>query len=308
MCFSSRLLNILKEKQARADTDLSEITSILNDISDTKNSLVRVQKEIADFYLYDQDVEGTEADLLALTSRVQQRIKEARALIKEAKEKYVTSQELIPSDVSQELTNLELLIEAIASAMDDKEREFKKARTVRSDYLTDVESVQAWIKEAELKVQDRSIEPQLLNEHLQQIQSEIGSVSDRLEKLTKNGKIIVDKSRSDEEKELIRSTVDTLTEQLQQVRSWLEEKKQQVSETLDAWQRFLNMHQAVMAWVQEKRVFLQEPLYISTLQEARQKLHDYSVSIHHNHPRNCKEDTLNCSRTPLKAAKELLRI
>lgn len=277
--FCYRLLDILAEKQAKADTDLAEITSILSDIFDTKNSLLDSQKEIAGFYLYGEDVEGTETDLLALTSRVQERIKQAKALVKNARDKYVTAQQVVPSDVSQELTNLELLIEAILSAMDDKEREFKKARTVRSDYLTDVEAVQAWIKEAELKVQDRSIEPQLLNDNLQQIQSEIGGISDRLERLTKNGKSIVEKSRSDEEKQLIQSTIDTLTNQLQQVRTWLEEKKQQVSETLDAWQRFLNMYQAVMTWVREKQVFLQEPLYISTLQEAKQKLHDYSVSI-----------------------------
>lgn len=293
----------MKEKQAKADTDLAEITSILSDISDTTNSLLDSQKQIADFYLYDEDVEGTETDLLVLTSRVQERIQEAKALIKDAKEKYVSEQQLVPSDVSQELTNLELLIEAISSAMNDKEREFKKARTIRTDYLTDVETVQAWIKEAELKVQDRSIEPQLLNDHLQQIQSEIGGISDRLERLTKNGKSIVEKTRSDEEKQLIQSTINTLTEQLQQVKSWLEEKKQQVSETLDAWQRFLNMYQAVMTWVKEKQVFLQEPLYISTLQEAKQKLHDYSVSTNSSTSNQIIYILFNRFRTPSRAAK-----
>lgn len=269
----------MKAKKAKADTDLAEITGVLSDISDTKETLLGIRREVAEFYVYGEDLDATEAALKALVVKVQSSVRSAKELITGIRKKYNEAQQLVPSDVSQEITNLELLAETISGAMDEKGREFKKARTVRSDYLADVEAVQSWIKEAELKVQDRSLEPHILNEHLKQIQSEIGGVSDRLEKLTKNGKSIIEKSRNDEEKELIESNINTLTEQLQQVRSWLDERKQQVSETLDAWQRFLNLYQLVMTWVQEKRVFLQEPLYISTLQEARQKLHDYSVSF-----------------------------
>lgn len=269
----------MKAKKAKADTDLAEITGVLSDISDTKETLLGIRREVAEFYVYGEDLDATEAALKALVVKVQSSVRSAKELITGIRKKYNEAQQLVPSDVSQEITNLELLAETISGAMDEKGREFKKARTVRSDYLADVEAVQSWIKEAELKVQDRSLEPHVLNEHLKQIQSEIGGVSDRLEKLTKNGKSIIEKSHNDEEKELIESNINTLTEQLQQVRSWLDERKQQVSETLDAWQRFLNLYQLVMTWVQEKRVFLQEPLYISTLQEARQKLHDYSVSF-----------------------------
>lgn len=184
---------------------------------------------------------------------------------------------MVPTDVSQELTNLELLTETLLNAMEEKNREFKKARTIRSDYITDVDEIQRWIKEAELKIQDRSIEPHILNEHLQEILSEIGNVGDRCKKLLKNGKIIIENTRNNDEKEIVQTTMDNLTEQLQQLRSMLDEKKQQVGETLDAWQRFLALYQAVLTWVQEKKLFLEEPLQIGTLHEARQKLHDYSV-------------------------------
>lgn len=185
----------------------------------------------------------------------------------------------MPTDVSQQLSSLELLSETISNAMDEKNREFKRAKTIRSDYNSDVDIIQNWISIAETKIQDRSIEPQLLKEHLQEVQSEIGSQMDRLEKLTKNGKTIIDKTKDDEEKILVQKTIDTLTEQLQQVKIWLEEKKSQVGDSLDAWQRFLTLYQQVMSWVEEKRQFLVEPLHLSTLHEARQKLHDYSVSL-----------------------------
>lgn len=275
--FCCRLLDILKEKQAKANTDLAEIVGVLSDISDNAKALVEIHREIKEFYVFGEDLENTEEGLKELTAKVQNHISSAKQLISGIRKKYNEYQQLVPSDVSQELTNLELLTETISGAMDEKEREFKKARTVRTDYLSDVETVQLWIKDAELKVQDRSVEPQLLNEHLQQVQSEIGSITDRLEKLIKNGKTIIEKSKDAEEKEIIQSTINTLTEQLQQIRTWLDERKQQVSDTIDAWQRFLHLYQLVMNWVVEKNAFLQEPLYISTLQEARQKLHDYSV-------------------------------
>lgn len=214
-----------------------------------------------------------------LCNKVSSHISEAKDLITEIRDKYNQSQQLVPTDVSQELTNLELLTEALLNAMDEKNREFKKARTVRTDYISDVDEVQNWIKNAELKMQNRSIEPQVLNDHLQEIQSELSNTADRLDKLTKNGKIIIDKTRDNEEKAIIQTTIDNLTDQLQQLRSVLDEKKQQVGETLDAWQRFLNLYQAVLTWAQEKRIFLKEPLQISTLHEARQKLHDYSVRL-----------------------------
>lgn len=193
-------------------------------------------------------------------------------------DKYNNSQQLVPSDIIHELNQLELLAEAVSSAMDEKDREFKKAKTIRTDYINDIDEIQAWVKEAELKVRDRTTEPQLLNEHLQQVQSELANILDKLEKLTRNGKMIIGKTRDDEEREIVQSTINNLSDQVAQVKSWLDERRQQVGETLDAWQRFLSLYQAVMLWVQEKKVVLQEQLYLSSLQEAKQKLHDYSVS------------------------------
>lgn len=268
----------MKEKQAKSSKDLEELENALTRISEKKGILAALQNEIINFYVFDEDLTKTERDLNNLRGKIQSGVKHTKQLVNEIKNYYIEIQQIVPSDLTQELTLIELLSEDLLNKMEDKDREYKKARTVRTDYLTDVEEVQNWIKEAELKVRDRSIEPQLLNEHLHQIQSEIGNITDRLEKLVKNGKVIIDKSRDDEEKKIVQSTIDTLTNQMQQVKGWLEEKKQQIGDTLDAWQRFLTLYQAVVTWCHEKRTFLKEPLQLSTLQEARQKLHDYSVS------------------------------
>lgn len=193
--------------------------------------------------------------------------------------RYQASQQLVPTDIDRQLTSLEFPVEGISQAMEEKQREQKRAKTTRSDYLSDVEQVQSWIRQAELKIQNRSIEPAKLMEQLRQIQSELAPMSDKLERLTRNGQIIMENTRDESEKELIGGTIANLTEQMGQVKSWLDEKKQLIGDVLDAWQRFLALHEAVKSWIEEKRVFLVEPLRLSCLNQARQRLHDYSVGL-----------------------------
>jgi len=123
----------------------------------------------------------------------------------------------------------------VIAAMEEKDREAKRARTMRTDYARDVDAVTAWIQRAELSIKDSSAEPQVLREHLQQIQVEIGPTEDRLERLARNARAICDNSRDDEEKVRITATVAALTDQLQQVRTWLQDKKQQVKDTSESF-------------------------------------------------------------------------
>lgn len=64
------------------------------------------------------------------------------------------------------MSSLELLSETVSGAMEEKDRELKRARTVRTDYKRAIEEIQGWIQNAELKVQDRSSEPPQLKENL----------------------------------------------------------------------------------------------------------------------------------------------
>ncbi|XP_060527804.1 muscle-specific protein 300 kDa isoform X12 [Cylas formicarius] len=285
-----KLLENLSEKHNKVNQDLSEIEAALQDITRKKSDLVDLKSKVTSFYVFDEDVPRTESDLDKLKVKVAGEVSNARQLSLEIKKKYEDAQHLIPSDIAQELNQLELLSESITSAMDEKDREFKKARTLRSDYVNDVEELQNWIKETELKVQDRSVAPQQLHEQLQQIQSEMGSILDRLENVKRNGQTIIDKSKNQEEQDIVQSTINNLTDQVQQVKSELEDKRQQVGEILDAWQRFLALYQQLVQWVDEKREFLKDPLKVSSLQDVKQKLHDYSNAV-----KSCKSATKNLS-------------
>ncbi|XP_014483634.1 PREDICTED: nesprin-1 isoform X6 [Dinoponera quadriceps] len=284
------LVDSLRGKSEKTSEDLEALENIEREIERLRKRLNEARERASGLYVFGVDQDATEAELGELHSQVEDLVDTAKKFSGDTKARYQASQQLVPSDVAQHLTALELCAEATAQAMEEKQREQKRARTTRSDYLTDVDEVQAWIRQAELKVQDRSVEPAVLREHLRQIQNELGAISDKLERLTRNGRIIVENTRDDAEKELINNTISSISEQLAQVKSWLEERKQIVGDTMDAWQRFLTLYEAVKAWTEEKRQFLVEPLKLSTLVQARQRLHEYSTAV-----KSCKQVNKNLS-------------
>ncbi|XP_029680499.1 nesprin-1 isoform X2 [Formica exsecta] len=284
------LVGSLRGKSKKASEDLEALENIEREIERLRKRLNEARESASSLYIYGIDQDAIEAELGDLHSQVEDFIDTAKKFSGSIKARYQASQQLVPSDITQHLTALELCAEATAQAMEEKQRDQKRARTTRSDYLADVDEVQAWIQQAELKVQNRSIEPAVLREHLRQIQNELGTISDKLERLTKNGQTIIKNTRDDAEKELINSTINNLSEQLAQVKSWLEEKKQIVGDTLDAWQRFLTLYEDVKAWTEEKKQFLVEPLKLSTLVQSRQRLHEYSTAV-----KSCKQVNKNLS-------------
>lgn len=230
-------------------------------------------------YVFGEDQDAAEQRLQELGGRVDASVCRVKKLGTDTKQRYTAVQQLVPTELAQELTSLELLSESVSAAMEEKDRDLKRARTVRSDYVRDVDAVTAWIQRAELRVQDRSAEPQVLRDHLQQVQAEIGPTEDRLERLSRNARTILEHTQDEEEKARVQATVRSLSDQLQQVRTWLHDKKQQVGDSLDAWARFMSLHQAVLAWVEEQTKFLATPLHLDSLTQARQRLHDYTTAL-----------------------------
>ncbi|XP_075225316.1 muscle-specific protein 300 kDa isoform X2 [Lycorma delicatula] len=285
-----KLIESLEEKLKEIINDLSQFEEVQSKISDLKQLLSGVQEDINNLYVFGPDLDSSEKSVNNLESQVKNCVDQVKSLRSIIKDTYSKKQQHIPADIEQEFTSLELLSESVVGSMEVKGREQKRAKTVRTDYNSDVDELQHWLQQAELKVQDRSVEPQQLKEYIQQIQSELPAACDRLDRASHNGQTIKDKTKDDQEKKLIQSTLDNLTEQLQLVKTWLEEKKQQVGDSLDSWQRFLSLYQAVMNWAQEKNNVLNEQLQITTLPEAKQKSQEYAA-----HVKSCKQMSKNLS-------------
>ena len=162
-----------------------------------------------------------------------------------------------------------------------------------------MEEVQFWISRSESKIQDRTLEPHILKNNLNEIQSEINGISEQLDKLLTNGKIITEKTDNNQEKELVLSTTNNLSEQISSLKNLIQEKKNAANDAIDAWQRFLQFHSALKTWCDEKDSFLKEPFCYTNLSAAKLKLQDYNTAI---------KSTKNASKNLTEMEKELKKI
>lgn len=275
---SFSLKNTLLEKSSQIDKDLEEFEELLERISGLQNGINLLTERVSELYVFGENQTQIEQDLISLESDVNETFDQSIKLAQQTRDKFTKQQGFVPTDITQELKSLELAAEHMQATMTDKGREFKRAKTVRSEYLTNVDCIQNWLQQAELRIQDRTLEPQQLKEILNNAQTELTNIYEKLDTVKQCAIVIVDKSRSDDEKKLVQNTVDQLVKQIDQFRLELEEKKHQIHNSLDACTRFMKLYEIVMKWAREKRQFLEISLNVTTLPEARQKMNDYMVN------------------------------
>ncbi|XP_023348458.1 myosin-6 [Eurytemora carolleeae] len=203
----------------------------------------------------------------------------ARELHSSTRKQLTELGQLLPQGTQEKLSKTELAAEQLLQQLEELEGQHKRARTVRYEFQVDVEEVQFWISRSESKIQDRNLQPHLLKDNLNQIQGEVGGITEQLDNLTTNGKIIIANTNNQPEKELVQSTISNLSDQLTQLKQLIEEKKNAANDAIDAWQKFLSMEAMVRGWIEEKKTFLTEPLTFTSLSSAKLKLQDYNATI-----------------------------
>lgn len=269
----------LRDKEQQVSKDLEEIEQVFRRISQLQDKLNALHEQLQSVHVYDEHIAQTEQLLITLNSQVQQAAEESKSLVAQTTAHYQAKQNQLPSDIAQEFTALELLAERVQVTMETKEKDFKRAKTVRTEYVDGVDEVQRWLLQAEVQVQERSLTPTQMKELLQRINHEITAIYERFTLVKTNGQLIIENCRNSEEKTLVQTTIDQLAASLAQVRGWLDEKKQAVGDSLDAWTRFMNLYQIVMSWASEKRTFIDQTIELRTLPEARNKLNDYVTAV-----------------------------
>lgn len=282
MCFllqRFRLKNAISENNSQVEKELKHFDDLLETISNLHSQINLLAEKITDLYVYGDDQDAIQQELELLESHVNRVCGDSQTLIQQIQESYSKQQGFVPIDISQELKSLELAAENIKEIMAEKDREFKRAKTVRSEYLNGVDFVHVWLQQAELRIQDRTLEPVRLKELINDVQKELATIYEKLDTIKQCAVIIVDNSHSDDEKKLIQNTVDQLEKQIEQLRTDLEEKKHQLHDSLDAYARFMKLYEIVMKWAADKREFIAISLNVTTLAEARQKMNEYMVRI-----------------------------
>lgn len=263
---------------------LAEINNIVSEFDRVSEKIEEFRQEIEvsgakvkTFYVFGENEEDR---LQELSKEVSDLVKRTKYFTGDSRKSYSGS---APADLTQELSALELSSEALAAAMEEKEREWKRARTSRSEYASDAGDVESWIRAAELTARDRTLPPQPYKEKLVATRSEIPAIADRLERLTRNAKSIVEGSRDASERQQVQATVNALSEQFSAVCSELEARQTVVEDACDAVGRFLTLLEKVLLWVETQRAFLARPLPLADLQEVQQKLTEYGVNFKHLH-------------------------
>lgn len=277
--------NAITKNDSQVDKELQHFDELLETISNLNSQIIFLIEKIVDLYVYGDDQDAIQTELEQFVLNVNRICEENHALTKQTQDLYSEQQGFVPLDISQELKSLDIAVENMKETMADKEREFKRAKTVRSEYLNGVDHIQVWLQQAELRIQDRTLELVRFKELLNDIHEELATVNDNLETVKQCAIIIIDNSRSDDEKKLIQSTVDQLEKLVEQIGMDLEGKKHQLHDSLDAYTRFMKLYQIVMKWAAEKKELIGVSLNVDTLSEARQKMNENMVNG--NHSKHC---------------------
>lgn len=272
----------IAENNRQVDKELAHFDELLETISNLHSQINLLAEKITDLYVYGDDQGAIQTELDQFEGNVNEVCGDSQTLTQQIQESYSKQQGFVPTDISQELKSLELAAENLKGIMADKDREFKRAKTVRSEYLTGVDFIQVWLQQAELRIQDRTLEPVRLKEIITDVQKELATIYEKLDTVKQCAIIIADNSHSDDERRLIQNTVDQLDKRIEELRTELEEKKHQLHDSLDAYTRFMKLYEIVMRWAAEKRQFIDNSLNVTTMAECRQKMNEYMVRRNSN--------------------------
>ncbi|KAH7972889.1 hypothetical protein HPB52_018496 [Rhipicephalus sanguineus] len=199
--------------------------------------------------------------------------REVRATSRSAHERYSERRQGVPEVVEQALASVELLSENVMAALEGKEREFKKARTARADYCEGSKALAAWLQKAQGILQRKGDSPEVTKENLVALNAEVPGVRrDAERRVVQSGNLVVECLGDTEQAKSVRATITSLTDQLQQVESWIRERLSEVEDALEAWARFLQLHEAHKTWLDMKELAVAKRQPLNTLAVARQCL------------------------------------
>merc|ERR1712025_302079 len=293
------LITQLEERVTIVEDEINNLEGVDKKVMELQDKINRLGKHLSDVKVWHQNHAETEAKLVDLRQDIETVSSQIRELHTSTRKKLSELGQSLPSDTADKLANVELLAEQKLTNLEDRESEHKRAKNIRFEFQVDVEEVQFWISRSESKIQDRTLEPHILKNNLNDIQSEINGISEQLDKLLTNGKIITEKTDNNQEKELVLSTTNNLSEQISTLKNLIQEKKNAANDAIDAWQRFLQFHSALKTWCDEKDSFLKEPFCFTNLSAAKLKLQDYNTAI---------KSTKNASKNLMEMEKELKKI
>ncbi|GFY40257.1 nesprin-1 [Trichonephila inaurata madagascariensis] len=269
-----KLIADIESKLKQVQEENEAMKNLEEQITVIRDKIHKIEERIKLIDCYIDDLDAVDKTMTEVREEVTTITETVRTVTTETKESFREKNYSIPDTITKTLSSLELLSEATTTILEDKEREYKKARTIRLEYTEALDAVVAWLQKAQEQLQDKSNLPEVALECINVLISEVLPVKSKLDSVRRNGLLIAESTRSATEKQIIQNSITSLEDQMCKVESWLYEREVQLKEAVNALRQFLESQNFVQTWIQKVESYLQLDTEILSLQDAKQKLSD----------------------------------
>ncbi|KFM65651.1 Nesprin-1, partial [Stegodyphus mimosarum] len=269
-----RLLDHVEKKLKSVQEEKEVMKELECEIVEVKKKTHKIEEKIKSLDCYVDDLETVDRTMTEVREEVTTVTETVKSVTTRTKDIFSKKKSSIPESVTKALSSLELLSEATSSALESKERDYKKARAIRLEYTEALDAVVAWLQKAQEQLQDKSNLPEAALEAINVLLSEVPGVKAKLETVRRNGLLIAESTTNESEKQVIQGSIRSLEDQMSKVESWLYEREVQVKEAVNALRQFLESHAVIQAWVQKVDSYLSSDFELVSLEESKQKLFD----------------------------------
>lgn len=268
-----RLSNTLNGKYIQVQKILKLIKDLSTNLSQIDSELQKVELQLAEFDPFSKDIDQNQQAIDQINIKLSNYKSEILKLNKSLDE----FEEYIAPEITTYLKSLELKVEKLLDTMEENNRAFKIAKTIRSDYLYNTEKVLCWINDTEDKLKSHFSDPLEYKVLIHKSSQERPTVSEWFETANRSGQNIIQSTRDESEAINIRQTLEQAHERLTRVFVLLDEQRMIIDNVVDAWSKFMELYQVIVNWAMEKKVFVGQELKLNNQQEAQDKLNEYSV-------------------------------
>lgn len=268
------LSNTLNGKYLQVKKILELIKDLSTNCAQIDDELQKVEQQLTDFDCYSKDIDQNQHTIDQINNKLNNYKHEIQKLNKSLDE----FEEFIAPEITTHLKDLELKVEKLLDTMEEHNRAFKMAKTIRSDYLYNIEKVHCWINDTEEKLKSHYTEPLEFKVSIHNSCQERPAVNEWFDTASKSGHSIIESTQDQRESQNIRQTIEQTRERLNQVFALLDEQKTIIDNVVDAWSKFMELYQIIINWATEKKIFVGQELKLNNQQEAQVKLSEYSVS------------------------------
>lgn len=267
------LSNTLNDKYLQVKKILELLKDLSINCTQIDNELQKIEQQLAEFDPYWKDIDQNQHTL----NQINNKLSNYRAEISKLQNSLESYKQFISPEVTQSLKDLELKAERLFDTMEEYNRAFKLAKTIRTEYLLNADKVNSWINDTEDKLKSHYTEPLEYKVSIHNSCQERPNVSEWYDLACKNGLEILQSTRDEQEAQIIRQNLDQIKERLGHVFGLLDEQRIIIDNVVDAWCKFMELYQIIINWAAEKKIFVSQELKIHNQQEAQTKLNEYSV-------------------------------